>query len=530
MSDQWRDWSTSLLTALATVTVATSVMAQPTRISNNSTEFSDFNRVIQEGISRNGIRRDLINPQTEVDLRRVDKRVLQNLLDECVTESTRLYRNLEQDYRRYPELRTILSEVVSLRARASRSAQDLRAGIELERLLPEFQQLGSEWRLVSHQLSQSRRVSSESRDSIERVDRLERELEKLFKLEPQLDRRALLLEFSRLEGSVSNLAQELELDRSANTSVTSLIYDTRKLDQQVYLIQQRLLDQYSYTDIVSEYGRFGQMWSTLQPQLRSLNNRYLERGLRNITLIDDKIHNLLYLEQTTNRDNLRMLTQALVKDVDEFFNRVPLKLMLNFRDVSSILQTSHDFYGTVQNLEDCLARNENNASIMDCYRHVEEYGNNFIRSYEQLKSTSGRVVLREIEDGMMALRNELNITGSATSIDNRHLLMIAASLDNLADHMSLDVQAWLNSERPSYRNQALEASNRFQGRAQDIHHMLQNHPTESRLRTEVDDLRAEFETLYRYLAQCRTSHRTHLRTLAYEVADAIKALQTPLNL
>ena len=285
----------SVLTGLIVVSYSVAVMAQPaTRIGSNSTDFGDFNRSIRGGgtsPSLNSGRRDLTAPTT--DLSRIDTRVVENLLKECVAESERLYRALEQDFRSYPELRSPLQDVVTLRARASRLSQDMEAGYSLERLQPDLKQLDSDWHYVSHQLSQARQISNTTRDSVERIDRLDRQLEKLFEMEPQLDRRALMVELARLDSSARNLVQELEMDPEASNRIYQLVIDSRKLDQQAYRVQAMVVDNYPYASVVSEYGNFSRMWASLLPQLQKLDNRFVERSVRDILLADDKIHDLL---------------------------------------------------------------------------------------------------------------------------------------------------------------------------------------------------------------------------------------------
>ena len=537
MSNQWRDWSKSALTALATVILAVTAFAQPPRgtqpprIGDNSSEFGAYDRMIKDGLgSQPTLRSNPLGTQPAIDVSRVDRRQVQNLLNECVAEAERLYRALEADYRRSPAIRPFLSDVISMRARAARAAQDVQTGTDLRTLLPEFQQLGSEWRNASHQMAQARTLSPASLDSIGRIDRLERELEKLFRLEPQFDRRALLLEFSKLSSAAGNLVQELELDRNNGDQMVQLIYDARKLDQQAYILQQRIVDNYSYTDIVNEYGRFSQMWRIIVPKLRSLDNRYIERGINNVVLADNNLHDLLWIEQQTNSENLKMIADSLARDVDEFFSRVPLKLLLHFKDVASILQTADDFYGTVQNLQDCIERKESERVIHDSYRHVEEYGVMFVRNFEPLRSSAGRIVLREIEDGMMALRKELNIAGTVSSVDSRELIPTAARLENLADHLQLDVSQWLNYERPAYRAQATQDVARFVQRTQSIHRMLQSRPTATQLKKELDDLYVEFEAVYLHLGRCNTEHRRHLKDMAYDIGSAMNTMRTPLSL
>ncbi|MCA9047649.1 MAG: hypothetical protein KDA89_02910 [Planctomycetaceae bacterium] len=516
-----------LTTVCLTTVCLTSVafaQTQP-RLSNRDTEFRDLNDMMNPGTSYRSL-----NPLPQVDLSHVDPRVARNLLTESVTESERLYRSLQQDYQRYPEIRPLLSQLLTLRAQASRAVQDLDAGVALDRLLSEFQQLDSDWQLLSHQLSQTRILSNASRDSANRIDRLGRELEKLFKMEPQLDRRELLTQLANLQSSVRNLVEELELDTTGNQQTFDLVLEARKLDQQAYRVQQMVLGQYEYFEIVSEYNRFSQMWSNMQPGLRRLDNRYVERTIRNIMITDGTLHNLLWLEQQSNREHLKLLADNLMRDVDEFFNRTPLKLLLHFRDVTSLLQTSNDFYGTVQNMKDCVNRNESDETLRDCYRYVEQYGTDFIRTFEPLRSQAAKVVLRAIEDGILAMRNELNLAGTVTTIDTRALLVTAASLENLADHLDYDVQQWMRRDSQSFRNQVLQPSARFLQRSQRIHRMLEARPTTQELQRETSDLYEEWRTLYSYLGRCNTEERQHLLILSRDISEAIYNLRTPLQI
>ena len=531
MPNRQRELWCSVMMAVLTVSMSAAVLAQgQPRLSTRDSDFRDLNDLMRGGNSApSGYGNQSMYPTPQVDLSRVDRRVVQNLMTESVNESERLYRALQQDYQRYPEVRSLLTDLVSLRARAARIGQDMQANLSLEQLHPQFQQLDSDWQLLSHQMSQMRMLSRTTMESVDRIDRIGRELEKLFKMEPQLDRQALIMQLSSLSSWVRNLVEELELDTSGNQQVFQLVLDARKLDQQAYRIQQMVMGQYGYPDIVSEYNRFSQMWVNMQPALRRLDNRYIERSVRNIMMADSNLHNLLWLEQQADREHLKQLADSLMRDVDEFFNRTPLKLLLNFKDVTTLLQTSNDFYGTVQNLRDCANRNESDQVLRESYRYVEQYGSDFIRTFEPLRSQAAKVVLREIEDGILAMRNELNLAGSVTSIDTRAMIPYAASLENLADHMDYDVQQWMKRDPQSFRTQVLQASARFLQRSQRIHRMLQARPTAQELQRETTDLFEEWRTLYNYLGRCNTEQREHLLVLSRDISEAIYNLRAPLQ-
>lgn len=532
------EWCRAAATALITITISlsltttSSVMAQPpTRIGDNSTNFNDFNQLLQNGSRSNFPNQRNQGPSgTTVDLTKVDARVLANLMRETVSESEKLYRSLERDYQRNPEVRSLLRELVTQRARAARLTSDMQAGASLERLLPDMQKLDSDWHYLSNQMSQTRQLSRTTVDSQERIDRLQRQLEKLFEMEPQLDRRALLVELSALDSAMKNLVQELETDFSSGVNFSDLIIDARKLDRQAYRVQELVLDQHQYHDVVAGYNRFSQMWTALRPKMQMVQNRYIDRTIRDIMMVDDRLHDLLWIEQQTSRDDLKQIAGSLMRDVDEFYARLNLKLMLNFKDVNSILEEADNFYGTVKNFNDSANANASSQQLLRDYQVVEEYGNKFVRAFAPLKSRTGQVVLREIEDGIVGLRNELNLSGTVSTIDTRRLIPIAATLETLADELSLDVGQWLNRERPTYAGEVLDNVQRFVQRSSRLHSQMQYRPTSQELQREMSDLVQEWRNVYEDLGKCRTEHRSRLIRLSSEISEAIFELRTPLQL
>lgn len=508
------------------------VMAQPpTRIGDNSTNFNDFNELLQDGSRSNMLQQQQRRASdTTVDLSRIDPRVLTNLMRESVSESEKLYRSLERDYQRNPDVRPLLRELVTQRARAARLSADMLAGVSLERLLPDLQQLDSDWHYLSNQMSQARQLSRTTVDSQGRIDRLQRQLEKLFEMEPQLDRRALLVELASLDSAMRNLGQELETDFTSGVDYSDVIIDTRKLERQAFRVQELVFDQFPYTDVVSGYNRFSQMWAAIRPRLQLVQNRYIDRTIRDIMMVDSRLHDLLWIEQQTSRDDLKQIAGSLMRDVDEFYARLNLKLMLSFKDANSILEEADKFYGTVKNFNDSANANASAQDLLRDYRFVEEYGNRFVRVFAPLRSKTGQIVLREIEDGIVGLRNELNLSGTVSTIDTRRLVPIAATLENLADELSIDVRRWLNRERPSFAGTAMDDVQRFVQRTSQLHSQMQYRPTSQELQREMTDLVQEWRNVYQHLGKCRTDHRDRLKRLSTEISQAIFELRTPLQL
>ncbi len=531
------DFCRSAGVAILTVALSASALAQPgTRIGRTDSDIDNLNRMLLDDNLRNtdpALRNNsILDINPNIDYTKVNQQVLTNLVKEAVDESTRLYQSLDADYRRNPTapLRPLLSQLLQMRAQASRLNQALIDRIPLQQIVVDFRQLDSDWRVLSHRLAQTPQVSNASRDSVDRIDRIDREIGKLFQVEPTLDRKGLLQQLARMESSFSILVDELRFDANGGSKVMQMEADARKVQSQVIRIEDYIYSQARYDQIVNEYSRFTRMWGVLLDQLRTLDNRQIERQVRAIADANNMIQDLLWMETTADRTQLKQITSVLTRDVNEFYNRTNLTLLLSFKDRTSVLQVADDFYGTVQNFKDLLDRNESDAQLIEAYRSVEEYGNRFLQTFGRMNSSVARIVLGRIEDGIASLRGELNIAGTVTDIDTRDLLTYAASLENLAEQLDYEVRHWLNGDRQTFRNEALQASSAFMQRARKLHTLLQGRPTQQELTRETEALYNDFGKIYNYLGYCRTSDRSTLAQLAGDIKQSIFDLTAPLKL
>ncbi len=525
----------AFLMGVVTVTLCASGFAQSNpRVTRVDADIDSLNRLLQDqGLqgTNPGMRgNSILNSPSQTDLSKVDLRALTSLMKECVDESTRLYRLLDADYQRNPSIRPLLTQLLQLRAQAARLNEDVAARIPLQTILTSFQSLDSDWRLLSHRLTQVAQLSRDTIASVERLDRLDREIGKLFQVEPTLDRRTLLQQLAIQINAMRTVIDEVRLDPAGGARISQLVTDGGKVQQQISRVEQVVLSNGSYELIVTEYNRFARMWTTMLEQLRALDNRYVERQVRYIVDANNSVQQLLWLEHTADRTLLTQTTVALMRSVDEFYNRLTLKLLLNVSNLPQSLQTANDFYGTVQNFKDQLDRKESTAVVLESYRSVEEYGYQFTRTFERLNSQAARIVLREIEDGISSLRSELNIAGTGSQVDYRRLQPLAASLENLADQLDFDVRIWLNSDRQSFREEALQASKVFMTRTRRLHQMLQGQPSAQDLQRETTALFEDWRKIYQFLGYCRTTDRTNLARLAQDIRQAIYDVSAPLQI
>lgn len=520
--------------ALLTVSLAASALAQTgTRISRTESDFDSLNRRLPAGqiggIDDSSRSRSILSNGQAVDLSQVNRTALTNLMRDAHDESGRLYTSLEADARRNSQLRPMLTDLRQLRQLSGYLNQDLSSNVALDRILSDFQKLDADWRLFAHRMTSIRGLSATTTQSVERINNIDQQIGKLFRVEPTIDRRELLRQLAVLDSALFNLAGELEREVSSGTSAQQLASNARKLRAQVQRSQDTVYDGATYDEIVTEHSRFERSWEVLMGQLASFNSRYIRSAVRQIVEADNLLHELLWIEDRSDRSQLKLTADALMRDVDEFYSRTPLKLLLSFGDDSRPLRIADDFYGTIKSFQDTLNEQASDQQLIDSYGYIEDFGSQFLRTFSRIRSQQGIVVLKEIEDGIAALRSELHLGGTVSQVDTRRLLPVAAQLENLADQLNYDVRQWLNTARPPERAQIQAASTAFMNRTSSLHRLMSTEPRLQDLQREFDALATDWEAIYNQLDKCRTAERSSLSAIAMDVRYEMSQLYSALR-
>lgn len=518
--------SKTFTAVLAAVLISPLASAQFSRISR--TDVETRNQLPSGDLGAAEIRRGpgLFGSQRRPNLAQVDRRQLSSLISQLQSEIGRLASALEADYRRDTRLRPLLIELIAVREQLRQLAVPATAQQgDLADVMNYFLQTDASWQIFSNRLGQARQLSEPTVQSLARANSLDRQIGRLFQVDPTLDRPALLQQLSGQETALHFLTDELQRDVNASSS---LITSCRKLEQQVNRVASMVVENLSYERLVSEYVRFEESWAELMPQLTQLNNNYVDRNIQRITQEGYRIHDLLWLENTVSNAVLLQLTDSLVQAVDEFYRRTSLMLLMDVGSVDATMNVASDFYGTVQNLQDNLQRGESESEVIDSFRYVEEYERAFLQTFGQIRSQAARVVLQQISDGVEALRRELGL-GNSSIVNATGLRPIVASLENLADQLDMDVRLWLNSEQPAWRNEVSAASLTFVRGTQRLHRLTD---TETRLQPmtqEVDGIYENWKILYGFLSRCRTPERAALAWRARLINETLADLDRQLR-
>jgi hypothetical protein len=458
-------------------------------------------------------------PKVKVDNSREIHSALRSFTNDCDD----LALSLITDSRRIPGLNQLLPEIYQLRARSSVLADKTAQGNDWSNLLDDIKTIDRDWRTVSFKLSQLQGLSRQQTRLMARLDQTSQDLIGDLNARPQINTYELTQALASLQVDFQNLLEEVEFEITDSTERNSLLIEGRQAQQQVGHMSLMVRDGADYDSLVEEYGRFSQIWSPMLTKLQGYNNRYIERSLRRISESDRNIHELLWLPQEIDRQQLMYQTSLLKKDVDEFFARTPLKLLISLPNPEYVLSTADAFYGVCENFTDIVNRNGSREDMVDAFSYIVDAQADFIETFKPIRSQAALNVLNSIDQHVHDLREGLILE---EQFDNRKAIELGASLQNLAEHLHMDTRIWLSDVQVGYERQAEAATARFSELAAEYHRQALNGSNASKLKSLSDDLYEQWRIVHSYISRSTNEHRTHLARLASHIGPAVVELRT----
>ncbi len=470
------------------------------------------------------------SPRPQLSAPTREMQAAQQVLANVSRDADQLAVLLNQDMQRVPGVRPYLDDVLRLRARVSILAERSRRFNDHQDILPDLQELDREWRLLSYRLAQLRGLDTRTITQIQRLNTYAKELGRSFEISPQLDRRELLRKCAALSADIHNLMDDIEIEVPRSQQQIDLLLRGRRIEQQATLVANMVADTGDYQRVIGSYKEFQRVWYPFATDLRPLNNRYIERSVRRVNEVDSSIHELLWLPHRMDREKLLYLSSVLKRDVDDFFVRAPLKLMIELPNNDQVLAIADEFYGVCENFTDVVKRGEDVQQMVDAYRYIEDSWRSFSSIFRPLKSQAAQQVLAEIGLNIVSLGQSLQVQGGGYDggYNTRDALSIAASLDNLSRHLDNDIGQWLSIRTVNYRDYALQDSSRFRQRCQRIHELLARGSDQRSLGLEADELAKDWKRVYEHIERCTTSDKIHLQRQASQISPQVVELRTIL--
>lgn len=523
--------------AMACVTVglfATPVTAQPTRTAPASytrdqarQSIEDLSGMMDDDFS---LRRRPgsgfpggTNPAGQLT---AEMRKVRPLIKDFATEVPQLSYLLSDEQRRLPNIRTMVNEANSMAALAislDKHAQKLN---DHRQLIQEFEQLDATWRELAYRLETVRGLSKDVRDEVATLSDMETQIRDSIGMRPQVNRRELVQKTNDLAQDLRNLTEDVQAEIRGS--------DSRKYQVELNRARQQVLNLASLADdpsaemddIVNEYNRFQQIWYPQRAKLQEFNNSYLERSLRRITQNDGEVHQLLLLPAKIDSSELVYLTSALKKNIDEFFDRMSLKLLMHLKHADRVAGVATEFYGVNEHFVDIVKTGADREDLIDAYHYIEQAQRNFSAVFSDIESDDALAALSQIEQTIAALGRSLQIQSG--DLNRQQAIELAANVEGLADQLEYAAKRWLNRDRQQFSRQCLDAIAQMREETLQLHQDLVSNTPSSNLRRQIDSVYNLWRETYGYLVKCQTEDRPTLGRISSRITPALVELRTML--
>lgn len=525
-----------MLTGFALTVSASSALAQGQGVPARRAAYTrddtrglidDYSESLQEGNRFGNGRRPTVpsNPGAAVTPEMKQIRPLIRSFSEAASQLTY---SMNDQITRFPGLRSLYSDALTVSAEAIGLDRHATQHTDHRALLDDFEQLDADWRELAYKLQNVRGLPADTRDAISDLNALDQQIRKALNTQPQINRQNLALEAAGLAGDLENLQEDITAELGRTQQAQQYTIQAGRSRQQILAVVSMSRDpQYDTASLVREFKQYEAFWQPLAAKLQAEDNRYLERDIRRISLSTSKIHQLLLLPQTIDKAQLGYMAATLKKDIDDFFSRTPLIMVMHLPKASRALASADQFYGVCEHFVDQVNRGEGYDELVDSFRYIEEANQGFTDVYSAVNSDKAVASLQRIEQTVATIRMSLHI--QREDFDRTAAIELAASIANLTDQLDLATKQWLANDSQPFSAQCRQETTTLVSQATAIHNDLVRGVPVSQLQREIDTTYEHWRTAYKYLVKCQSDDRPILGRLSGRLTPALVELRTMIS-
>lgn len=442
--------------------------------------------------------------------------------------ASQLTYSMNDQITRFPGLRSLYSDALTVSAEAIGLDRHAAQHSDHHMLLDEVEQLDADWRELAYKLQNVRGLPADTRDAISDLNSLGQQIRKALNTQPQVNRQDLALEAAGLAGDLENLQEDISAELGRTQQAQQYLIQAGRSRQQILAVVSMARDSQQDTNaLVREFKQYQAFWQPLAGKLQAEDNRYLERDIRRISLSTSKIHQLLLLPQTIDKSQLVFLAATLKKDIDDFFTRTPLIMVMHLPKASRAIATADQFYGVCEHFVDQVNRGEGYDELVDSFRYIEEADHGFVDVFGAINSDKAVASLQRIEQTVGTIRTMLHI--QREDFDRTAAVELAASLTNLTEQLDAATKQWLINDSQSFSSQCRQETALLVTQSAAIHNNLVRGVPVAQLQREIDDTYEHWRTAYKYLVKCQTDDRPTLGRLSGRLTPALVELRTMIS-
>ena len=458
----------------------------------------------------------------------VDIKVLRPLIRNFSDGMTQLTYALSEQVNAVPGLRQSYSQALRLSgiALGLHKYADKHA---LDRpLQDQLRQLDADWRELAYRLENLRGVPEESLDLIKEMNSADQRIRQALGIQPQLDRRQLLLKSAGLVADLENLQEDMASELGNAQSAQVYRRAVGRIRQVILNLIAVIRDDRSDAKvIVEEYQQFETLWTPLALKLREEEDRYIERGLRRVSATSSEIHQLLLLPKKVDSSRIIQAAADLKRDIDEFFERTPLILVMQLPKAKQAIATADQFYYACSQFTEVVNQRHEQSEILESFRQIESAERAFLDVYRDLDSDKAMGVLSRISQTVKALRSTLHLQHDDFNRQGGEDL--AASILNFTEQIEISVKRWIEQDRQPFAANCLKDAADLTDLAAQLHDDIANSKPDAELKLQMNDVYETWRRLYGYLVKCQTEDRATLGRISANLTPALVELRSMLS-
>jgi len=455
---------------------------------------------------------------------------VRRIIDRFAQEADALQLALNQNGEYIRGVRSILPEAIQFSANAQVLRDRCQREGRLASICGDYEAFDRDWQAISyklHQIPEMARTAELKR--IDVMDNLDRQLSAILKIKPQFDQRDLLRQTSALSDQLQRLTEDINVEFVDPEQRRVLCGTARRAQSEAQMVCDTIDAGNDPSAVVGEFKEFQALWYPLARQIRQADvNRALERSVMRINRTNREINQLLRSPQQSDASNLTYVVEGLKRDIDEYFTRAPLKLVMELPESRGALPTAGAFYGTCEQfLQDAAVANVSQADLAESFHNVSDAWRAFEHTFRPMNSEPARRVLNRIEEGINSIADALQVNDQ--QFDRRRISEAAYSLLAAADNINRDTQVWIDRDQNAPEAAADETA-KFVSHCQRFSDAVTGSVTVDQLRQEIINLYEHYKRVYGYISQCRGRERPSLGENANRAKTALVDLRTMLEI
>lgn len=456
-----------------------------------------------------------------------EMRAVRPLIKDFAEEVPELSYLLIDEAKRIPNIRQLMvdaNRVAALAVSLDKQAQRVN---DHRQLGESFEEFDATWRELAYRLEATRGLVKDVRDVVTSLADLETQIRDAIGMRPQFNRRELVTKTNELANDLKNLSDDIRDELRGREAQQYQIVLGRSRQQVLNLAA--LVDDpaVDMEELVGEYRKFQELWYPQRTKLQEFDNRYFDRSLRRITQSEGEIHQLLLLPTKVDSGQLVYLTSALKKDIDDFFDRMSLKLLMHLKHADRVAGVASEFYGVNEHFVDSVKNGADHDELVESYRYIEQAERNFTAVFSDIDSDDALSALSKIQQTITTLGEALQLQSG--DVNRRQAAELAANIEALTDELEYAAKRWLNRDRQTFSRQCLEAIAQMREETLKLHQDLVAGGSTTNLRRDIDSIYNLWRETYGYLVKCQTDDRPSLGRVSSRLTPALVELRTMLT-